>query len=269
MNKAIKPLLLAITLAAVASATQAAPRLQLESPMANDIDSGIVNVIGWSTDDQAGVAITSVTMSIDGKAEKEIAYGADRPDVENNFPDDDDALSSGYAHTINTKNLSNGAHSVTVTSTNELGESKSVTTNFHVSNPPKGTASAWYDEVDLSGATARVSGQRIFLDGVTINGQTYNNVDLTFDKRTSGFQLSNWVDDQDKDGFHDDDQDKDGYHDNDVDKDGYRDDDHDQDGFSDNDANDNEGDHNGNDDGGNGDGDDNDDDGNGDGDGHG
>jgi hypothetical protein len=260
MKKTIKPLFLAMSLAAVAGTAQAAPRLQLESPMANDIESGIANVIGWSTDDQNGVAITSVSMSIDGNAEKELAYGADRPDVERNFPDDDDARSSGYAYTINTKNLSNGTHTVTITSTNELGETKTVTNDFHVSNPPKGTASAWYDEVDLSGATARVSGQRIFLDGVTINGQTYDNVDLTFDKRTSGFQLSNWVDDQDKDGYHDDDQDKDGYHDNDEDRDGYHDDDHDQDGFSDNDNND---DHNGNDD------NDNDNDNDNDGDGHG
>ncbi|WP_456378545.1 hypothetical protein [Thiolapillus sp.] len=76
------------------------------------------------------------------------------------------------------------------------------------------------------------------MDNVTINGQTYDNVSLAFDKRTSGFQLASWVDDLDHDGYSDDDQDRDGYHDSDHNRDGYRDDDHDQGGFRDDDHDD-------------------------------
>ena len=231
MKKHLKPLALAINLAVFGASAQAAPRGALEAPEAKDIDSGIINVMGWATDDMPGVSIKSITMSIDDGPAKSIAYGADRWDVKNRFPDDADALKSGYAATISTKNLSNGAHTITIEIQNELNETRTISRTFYVSNPPKGEK--WWDNVDLSAATARVSGQRVFLDNVMINGRVFDNVALTFDRRTSGFQFASWVNDLDKDGYADDDLDKDGYHDDDKDKDGYHDDDKDKDGFKD------------------------------------
>lgn len=227
--KVFHRLALAAAIAAPAAAL-AAPKVEIDAPGENSIQSGVTQVYGWASDE---VPVVSVEMYIDGDIANTLllGMGGERGDVEGAFPDDFDPLHSGFATAFHTKLLSNGEHTITIVATNEIGETTEVTRTIIVSNTPDDDVLV--DSVDLSGATARISGDHIFLDGVVINGVSYDNLELHFDDVVNGFRIGAFREDLDGDGFADDDHDRDGYHDDDHDRDGFHDDDDDKDGFSD------------------------------------
>ena len=112
----------------------------------------------------------------------------------------------------------------------DIAETK-VSTTIIVSNAPETTVNN--DSIDISNATARISGNHIFLDGVVVNGVVYNNFELAFDDVINGFRIIGFRDDLNGDGISDDDSDGDGFRDDDSDKDGFSDDDDDKDGLDD------------------------------------
>ena len=203
MKKGLKPLVLTLQLPLMGMA-QAAPQGALETPEAGDIESGIINIIGWAIDDAPGVNIRSVSLSVDGGPPIEIPYGGMRPDVQRAFPQVEGALRSGFAATLSTQKLGNGEHHIQVRITSENGEQMLIDRTFYVSNPPN-REGQWWTDVDLSQAIPRVEGNHLVLDNVIVNGQTYNGVKLAFDRRTNGFQMASWVSDYDHDGYPDDD----------------------------------------------------------------
>ena len=227
--KYFKHALLAAAIAASA-AVHAAPKVALEAPEANSIQSGITQIYGWASDVEP---VVKVELYIDGNESQTMVLGSggERADVATAYPNDYDPLHSGFATAFHTKLLSNGPHTITVEAKNQSGEETKVTSTIIVSNTPDATILT--DTIDLSGATARISGDHIFLDGVVVNGTTYNNFELRFDEVINGFRIIGFRDDLNGDGFSDDDSDQDGFRDDDLDEDGFSDDDDDQDGLDD------------------------------------
>ncbi len=219
-------------LIATPATLMASPRLEVEAPTANAVQSGITQIYGWVTDT---VKVTSVTMTIDNNPATtiELAMGGERSDVASAYPDDFAPLKSGFSTAFHSKLLSNGLHLITILATNEDGQTTTHTRNFIISNTPE--AAIFTDSVDLSGASARFDERHIFIDGMKINGRVYQNFSLSYDDVTNGFRISAFREDLDNDGFHDDNVDRDGFHDDDADRDGFHDDDADRDGFHDDD----------------------------------
>ena len=235
--KYFKQALLAAAIAAPMG-VYAAPKVALEAPAANSIQSGITQIYGWATDVEP---VVKVELYIDGQESQTMVLGSggERADVAAAYPNDYDPLHSGFATAFHTKLLSNGPHTITIEAKNQSGEETKVTSTIIVSNTPDETVLT--DTIDLSGATARISGNHIFLDGVVVNGTTYNNFELRFDEVINGFRIIGFRDDLNGDGFSDDDSDQDGFRDDDLDEDGFSDDDDDQDGLDDDSDDDNSG----------------------------
>jgi len=227
--KGFKRALLAAAIAAPVAAW-AAPKVAIEAPESNSVQSGITQIYGWASDAEP---IVKVELYVDGQEGNTMVLGSggERADVAAAYPNDHDPLHSGFATAFHTKLLSNGPHSITVEATNQSGEKTEVTTSFIVSNTPD--AGVLTDAIDLSNATARISGNHLFLDNVVVNGVVYNNFELAFDDVINGFRIIGFRDDLNGDGISDNDSDGDGFRDDDSDKDGFSDDDDDKDGLDD------------------------------------
>jgi hypothetical protein len=173
-------------------------QVALEAPEANSIQSGITQIYGWASDVEP---VVKVELYIDGNEAQTMVLGSggERADVATAYPNDYDPLHSGFATAFHTKLLSNGPHTITIEAKNQSGEETKVTSTIIVSNTPDATVLT--DTIDLSGATARISGNHIFLDGVVVNGTTYNNFELRFDDVINGFRIIGFNDDLDGDGF--------------------------------------------------------------------
>ena len=227
--KGFKRALLAAAIAAPMAAW-AAPKVAIEAPESNSIQSGITQIYGWASDVEP---IVKVELYVDGQEANTMVLGSggERADVAAAYPNDYDPLHSGFATAFHTKLLSNGPHTITIEAKNQSGEETKVSRTIIVSNTPETTVNN--DSVDISNATARISGNHIFLDGVVVNGVVYNNFELAFDDVINGFRIIGFRDDLDGDGISDDDSDGDGFRDDDSDKDGFSDDDDDKDGLDD------------------------------------
>ena len=227
--KGFKRALLAAAIAAPVAAW-AAPKVAIEAPESNSIQSGITQIYGWASDVEP---IVKVELYVDGQEGQTMVLGSggERADVAASYPNDYDPLHSGFATAFHTKLLSNGPHTITIEAKNQSGEETKVSTTIIVSNAPETTVNN--DSIDISNATARISGNHIFLDGVVVNGVVYNNFELAFDDVINGFRIIGFRDDLNGDGISDDDSDGDGFRDDDSDKDGFSDDDDDKDGLDD------------------------------------
>lgn len=132
---------------------------------------------------------------------RELGYGGERRDVAAAHPEIPDVLHSGFAAAIHTKNMTNGPHILTVVARNELGEETRFDKPVVVSNTPD--AGVVWDSVDLSGATSRIVGDSLFLDGVKLNGRSYDNIELRFDHFTNSFMIVSFATDLNRDGVPD------------------------------------------------------------------
>jgi beta-N-acetylglucosaminidase len=89
-------------------------------------------ISGWALD---GSGISRVDVLIDGKVKGQAQYGGARPDVLNAYPEYQNFY-SGYSYTLNTQNLNNGSHSLTVRATTNSGSVKDLhTVTVNVQNP--------------------------------------------------------------------------------------------------------------------------------------
>lgn len=204
------PLLAAGLLICAARGAQAVPIGAFEGPADNAVLTGLVDVWGWAAD--ATSEIDSVVLLVDGVTPgRELGYGGERRDVATAHPEIADALHSGFAAAIHTKNMTNGPHTLTVVARNELGEETRFDKPVVVSNTPD--VGVVWDSIDLSGATPRITDGTLFLDGVVLNGRSYDNLELRFDHFSNAFVIVGFAGDLDRDGFADDDADHDGHHD--------------------------------------------------------
>ncbi len=204
------PLLAAGLLICAASGARATPIGAFEGPADNAVLTGLVDVWGWAAD--ATAEIDSVILLVDGVTPgRELGYGGERRDVAAAHPEIADALHSGFAAAIHTKNMTNGPHTLTVVARNEAGEETRFDKPVVVSNTPE-VGIVW-DSIDLSSATSRITDGTLFLDGVVLNGRSYDNLELRFDHFSNAFVIVGFAGDLDRDGFDDEDTDHDGHHD--------------------------------------------------------
>ncbi|NHM30023.1 Ig-like domain-containing protein [Neobacillus terrae] len=104
----------------------------LESPLNGSTVKGDSLVRGWFLDPNG---VSKIDVLVDGKIIGQAQYGISRPDVQKIFPPYQNA-NSGYQYTLNTSNLNNGQHSVSVRETSNNGTSKTLDSKtVNVQNP--------------------------------------------------------------------------------------------------------------------------------------
>jgi beta-N-acetylglucosaminidase len=92
----------------------------MNSPMDGTTVNGITKVRGWFLD---GSGVTKIDVLVDGNIVGQAQYGSPRPDVLEVFPQYQNG-NSGYEFSLDTENISNGTHSVTVRATALNGSTK-------------------------------------------------------------------------------------------------------------------------------------------------
>ena len=111
----------------------AVPRMYLDGPANNATVSGTsVAIFGWATD---RTRVVSLAFKIDGQTlplNSPYWYGASRPDVCNLYPEDPNCPLVGWSALFNSRNYSNGSHTIQVIATDGVGltVSNQVTLNF-------------------------------------------------------------------------------------------------------------------------------------------
>jgi|GEM_PF-1544614 beta-N-acetylglucosaminidase len=93
----------------------------IDTPQDNSkISNNTLNVVGWSLNSNG---VKSVQVSIDGKNSVNANTGLSRPDVARVYPKYNGATNSGYGLSLNMSQLTNGTHTITVTSNGNDGSS--------------------------------------------------------------------------------------------------------------------------------------------------
>jgi beta-N-acetylglucosaminidase/uncharacterized protein YggL (DUF469 family) len=92
----------------------------VDSPTADSLINGLTNISGWFLD---GSGIAKIDVLVDGKVIGPAQYGISRPDVQKVIPQYQNA-NSGFEYMLNTKNLTNGIHSIIVRATGNNGTTK-------------------------------------------------------------------------------------------------------------------------------------------------
>jgi len=95
------------------------PHGYLDQPAVNATISGVSQVSGWVADESGTVA--RVDVLVDGRVVGQATYGIPRPDVLADWPAVPGAQNSGYVYQLDTRTLSNGAHSLEVRAVDAAG----------------------------------------------------------------------------------------------------------------------------------------------------
>ncbi|WP_213370249.1 Ig-like domain-containing protein [Mesobacillus boroniphilus] len=115
------------------------PRGSLDKPANNSIIKGDIPVSGWFLD---GDGVARIEVLFDGKLIGNAEYGKSRLDVHKAYPDYENA-NSGFLYTLNSKNYSNGTHSLTVRGVSMDGTITNIkTVTVNIQNPnlsPRGS----------------------------------------------------------------------------------------------------------------------------------
>ncbi|WP_042462531.1 Ig-like domain-containing protein [Neobacillus dielmonensis] len=93
------------------------PKGYIDAPASNAVLSGETAISGWFLDANG---VSKIEVLIDGNVKGEAQYGISRPDVGQAYPGYQNA-NSGYKFILNTKNLTNGQHRLTVRETGKNG----------------------------------------------------------------------------------------------------------------------------------------------------
>ncbi|WP_172799253.1 Ig-like domain-containing protein, partial [Bacillus sp. FJAT-29814] len=104
----------------------------IDAPAHGSTIKGDVTVRGWFLDDRG---VKKIEVLVDGKSMGEAQYGISRIDVQNAFPEYKNA-NSGYQFALNTKNLTNGQHRLTIRETANNGSINVIENVVNVQNPP-------------------------------------------------------------------------------------------------------------------------------------
>ncbi|MBM7654748.1 Ig-like domain-containing protein [Neobacillus cucumis] len=106
------------------------PKGYIETPAPNATLKGVNVVKGWFLD---GSGVSKVEVLVDGKLSGQAQYGLSRTDVAKVFPAYKNA-NAGYQYSLNTANLSNGQHTLTVRETGKTGVKTELKGVFNVQN---------------------------------------------------------------------------------------------------------------------------------------
>ncbi|MGH9457867.1 MAG: Ig-like domain-containing protein [Thermoanaerobaculia bacterium] len=106
----------------------------IEFPEKMDYVGGVVTFHGWALDSNNGVAV--VNIYIDGNFMAPAAYGFARPDVQAVYPTFPGASNSGWSFTIDTNQLIDSRHRLTVEVIDSVGNEAFIgSVDFFVDNP--------------------------------------------------------------------------------------------------------------------------------------
>lgn len=107
-------LFLTLAIGVLARAAHADIQFNLENPSPGQTVSGITIISGWAFSTTPDAKVT-VTVTIDNGQPFTIPCCVDRADVAGKFPDQPQALNSGFGQTFNYNLLTDGTHKITIT----------------------------------------------------------------------------------------------------------------------------------------------------------
>jgi N-acetylmuramoyl-L-alanine amidase len=81
--------------------------------------SGVLPVVGWALDDSR---VDHVDVYVDGLVERQAVMGIPRPDVAAAYPDDPDAIASGFILNIDSTRMANGFHLISAKAVDDQGQ---------------------------------------------------------------------------------------------------------------------------------------------------
>jgi len=136
-----------------------------EGPEASQIAAGIGVVRGWAFAETPGAAITEVRLVIDGLAYGALPCCSARGDIAAAYPNNSQALNSGWGATFNYGLLSPGLHTFGVQITDSAGATFSETHGVTVVTIG---GFEFLDRCTLTDATVRIEGEDVVLEGVQI-----------------------------------------------------------------------------------------------------
>lgn len=158
--------------------------MYLEEPAEGEVKSGIGNLRGWVVS-QSG--IDRIELFIDGTYKGEVPVGGRRADIQNTFPGYPDSLNSGYSRAFNYSLLTPGSHTVVVRAVDGVGRVLQSSARFSVA-PLDSPFIADPDAVDYRSASVSLSGERLLIRNVAIDGQRYN-LTLAWRTSTQGYEI--------------------------------------------------------------------------------
>ncbi|EKN71340.1 cell wall hydrolase/autolysin [Neobacillus bataviensis LMG 21833] len=155
------------------------PKGYIDTPSNGVAIKGEMVVSGWFLD---ASGVSKIEVLIDGKSKGEAQYGDTRNDVAKAYPEYQNT-NSGYKFTLNTKDLTNGQHTLTVRETGNNGAENLESVMVNVQNPPvKGyidtptNGSMIKGEMEVSGwylDTSGVSKIEVLVDGKSLGQAQY------------------------------------------------------------------------------------------------
>lgn len=153
----------------VSNWTTATPvSLTIDVPNANSSAfSGLAAVGGWAID--ANSAIGSVSIAVDGVALGNAVYGGSRPDVCTAYPGEAGCPNVGWNANIDTTQLSDGTHTLSVTANPAGAQSFTTSTSFTVANLAT-SANPFKLTIDQPAAGATLTGANAMLAGWAVSG---------------------------------------------------------------------------------------------------
>ena len=163
--------------------------MSIDSPNSSSAPfSGFAAFGGWALNSSSAVA--TVEISIDGNPNGLAVHGGSRGDVCARFGNDPGCPNVGWDYLLNTSVLTNGTHSIEVTTTAANGERATASATFSVLNTPGPSPTAVsiseptaqsspYQGLALISGTAVSSSAAISSIAITVDGYPYGQVSYT------------------------------------------------------------------------------------------
>lgn len=157
----------------------------LEEPEASAVYSGVANLRGWALSTSG---VDRVELHIDGTYLTNIPVGGARGDVAKAFPQIPDSINAGFSMALNYSLLTPGDHLFLIRVVDLAGATKetSVTIPVQRFNAPFISDAT---QINASTASFTASGNRLQINGLSVNGQSF---DAALDWRSGaqGFRFS-------------------------------------------------------------------------------
>ena len=162
-------------------------RVFIESPVQLSTNANIGSIRGWAVHPHDRVSY--VDIYIDDEFNFSVPVGGGRKDVEDAYPDYYLSRFSGWAQTVNWKNMSEGYHLVEVRAFTEFGGYKSAFKEFCVAKFNKEFISD-PEEIKLwETKRFHVWHDRIVFEGVKVEGRRWN-MELSWVTATQSFEIT-------------------------------------------------------------------------------
>ncbi|MDQ0198683.1 Ig-like domain-containing protein [Neobacillus ginsengisoli] len=169
----------------------------IDNPANGSILKGASDVNGWFLD---GSDVAMIEVLVDGKSMGTAQYGSARTDVENAFPQYQNA-NSGYQYTLDTTKITNGQHSLTVRETGNNGNTTVLSQMVNVQNlPAKGSIDNPAINSSISGSSnvqgwfldgSGVAKIEVLIDGISIGTAQYGSTRIDVQKAFPQYQNAN------------------------------------------------------------------------------